>query len=113
MSLKKEFGQKIKSIREDLNLTQEKFAILVGLEPETISRIETGYTFVSATVLEKLSFGLGKEYKELFDFGEKKKLTKEDKEIELLTTLYKALDKKVRKAFLEGLKTFAAVLKKK
>lgn len=62
----KVFGKRIKELREGKGYTQEKLAELVGLDYQTISRIETGYYFTSYENLEKLSTALGVEIKDLF-----------------------------------------------
>ena len=51
----KVFGKRIKELRERKKLTQEKLAEKVGLDLQTISRIETGYYFTSFENLEKLA----------------------------------------------------------
>ena len=46
-------GQKIKEIRKNFNLTQEKFCEQIGLEPSSLSNIENGKSFPSmGTVLK-------------------------------------------------------------
>ena len=49
------FGKRIKELRERKKLTQEKLAKKIGLDLQTISRIETGYYFTSFENLEKLA----------------------------------------------------------
>lgn len=62
------FGRRIKELREQKKLTQEKLAELVGLEYQTISRIETGYYFTSFDNLNKLANALEVDLKNLFEF---------------------------------------------
>lgn len=69
------FGNRIKEIRKKLKLTQEQLSEKVGLDVQTISRIETGYYFTSYENLENLANALGVEIKDLFDF--KKQETKD------------------------------------
>ncbi len=65
----KQFGERVKFIRENRNLTQEKMAEYVGLEYQTISRIETGENFTSFVTLLKIAECLNVEIKDLFDYN--------------------------------------------
>lgn len=49
------FGRTLKELRTLKGLTQEKLAEYLGLDPHTITSIETGRAFVSGEVLAKLS----------------------------------------------------------
>lgn len=69
MELKKNFGKRIKEIRKQRGLSQEKLAELVNIEQNTLSYIETGSNFCKAETLEKLITSLNVEPYELFDFG--------------------------------------------
>ncbi len=60
------FGKRIKELREKKRYTQEKLAEVLGLDYQTISRIETGYYFTSYDNLEKLATALDVEVKDLF-----------------------------------------------
>lgn len=66
--LKSAFGNNLKLIRKSKGLTQEQLAELVGLNQRQLTRIETGVSFLSADVLEKLSIALNVNLKDLFDF---------------------------------------------
>jgi len=68
MTLKKEFGKKIKSLREKRKLSQLELAELVGVEVLAISQIENGKQFVKAETLESLKNALEISYPEMFDF---------------------------------------------
>lgn len=72
----KVFGKRIKELRERKKLTQERLAEKVGLDLQTISRIETGYYFTSFENLEKLANALDVTMADLFNFGHLK--TKEE-----------------------------------
>mgnify|MGYP002800094328 CR=1 FL=1 len=65
----KVFGKRIKELRERKKLTQEKLAEKVGLDLQTISRIETGYYFKIFENLEKLADALDVTIADLFNFG--------------------------------------------
>lgn len=64
----KEFGKRLKELREARKLTQEQLAELVGLEYQTISRIETGYYFTNFENLQNIANALNIEIKDLFEF---------------------------------------------
>ena len=68
-SLRRQFGNRIKSIRKERGLTQEAFAELVGISVDFLSLIERGINAPSFEVLEKLSAGLKMPVRDLFDFG--------------------------------------------
>ncbi len=53
--IKNIIGLKVKQLRSKRGLTQEKLAEYIGLQPQTIAKIETGKRFISADVLSKLS----------------------------------------------------------
>ena len=70
MAGNKDFGKHLKRLREAKGYSQEKLAELVGLEYQTISRIETGFYFTSFENLQKISKALDLTIKDLFDFPE-------------------------------------------
>lgn len=70
MTGNKLFGKQIKKLREARNFSQEKLAELVGLEYQTISRIETGYYFTSYDNLIKIAKALDVNIKDLFDYND-------------------------------------------
>ncbi|MBQ7287904.1 MAG: helix-turn-helix transcriptional regulator [Candidatus Gastranaerophilales bacterium] len=52
--IKNIFGLVVKELRLQKGLTQEKLAEFLGMQPQTIAKIETGKRFVSSEVLAKL-----------------------------------------------------------
>ena len=64
------FGKRIKKLREQCGYTQEQLAEKVGLEYQTISRIETGSYFTSYSVLIKMADAFSVSVKDLFDYEE-------------------------------------------
>ena len=101
MSLKKLFGKKLKQLRVESGLTQEKLAELLDLETGTVCMIELGRRGTSFDNLEKIIDVFNISYIELFDFEEieaknntVKSITKElneldDKELRfILKTLF-------------------------
>ncbi len=90
----KVFGKRIKELRERKKLTQEKLAEKIGLDLQTISRIETGYYFTSFENLEKLANALDVTIADLFDFGHVK--TKEELIKEINIALNNSAEKDVQ-----------------
>lgn len=91
----KVFGKRIKELRERKKLTQEKLAEKVGLDLQTISRIETGYYFTSFENLEKLADALDVTMADLFNFGHVK--PKEELIKEINTELASSSEKDVQR----------------
>jgi transcriptional regulator with XRE-family HTH domain len=63
-SLRRDFGNRLKAIRLDRELTQEEFAELVGVSVDFLSLIERGINSPSFEVLDRLDV----EVRELFEF---------------------------------------------
>ncbi|MBD5401667.1 helix-turn-helix transcriptional regulator [bacterium] len=70
MSLKVAFGNKIKTLREALNLSQEEFAEQIGIHRNSLVKIEIGAGFASVETIEKIHEYLNISYSELFNFNE-------------------------------------------
>ncbi len=62
------FGQRIKELRKNRGLTQEKLAELVGMNQRQLSRIESGVNFASSETIVRLSIALDVEPKCFFEF---------------------------------------------
>ena len=62
------FGENLKKIREEKNITQAQLAIDCDFDVSVISRIERGVVNTSLSNLKLISKALGIEIKELFDF---------------------------------------------
>jgi transcriptional regulator with XRE-family HTH domain len=69
--LKKLFGQRLKQLRKERRITQEKFAEAIGIkDSRTIRSWEKGITGPdSLDRIEKIAQTLGVEPKDLFDFS--------------------------------------------
>lgn len=63
-------GDRLKVIRKSRGLTQEKLAELVGLEPQSISYMESGRFAPSPDTLQKLSEALNAKPYEFYYFDE-------------------------------------------
>ena len=68
MTTKKLLGAKIKEIRKKRELSQEKIAEQVGIDPKHFSRIEVGVNYPSLNTLEKIAQSLNVEIEDLFNF---------------------------------------------
>lgn len=66
--LKKEFGKRVKQLREERGLTQPQLAELIGVQPITISNIEVGRYGSHFSTIEKLMKALRVKARDLFDF---------------------------------------------
>jgi len=66
MSIKKDFGARVKEFRTKKRLTQFDLAELVGVDPKHISHIERGLSFPKADLIEKLAYALEISYLEFF-----------------------------------------------
>lgn len=65
------FGNRIRSLRLNKELSQEDLAQICDLDRTYISGIERGVRNVSLLNINKLSQALGIELSELFQFGDK------------------------------------------
>ena len=60
-------GKRIKEIRKEKNISQERLASLINIEKRNLSNIENGHVFPSRT-LGEIAVALNVEIQELFDF---------------------------------------------
>ena len=67
MNIKKDFGQRIKEIRNKKGITQYRLAEIAGIDPKHMSHIETGRSFPKADLIEKFAAALDIDYTELFN----------------------------------------------
>jgi transcriptional regulator with XRE-family HTH domain len=67
-NLKKQFGFRVRQIRDELDKTQEQFAELVGISVDFLSLIERGRNAPSFRKLDRMARGLGKPVAYLFTF---------------------------------------------
>lgn len=66
MNIKKDFGLRIKELRNKKGITQYQLAEMVGIDPKHMSHIETGRSFPKADLIEKFADALEIEYTLLF-----------------------------------------------
>jgi len=67
MDIKKKFGEKVKLLRQEKGLSQEKFAHLADIDRTYISSIEKGERNVSIVVVERIAKALSVKIATLFD----------------------------------------------
>lgn len=72
MNLKNKLGKRIKELRKNKRLSQEKLSEMIDIAQNTLSGIENGDNFCTAETLEKIITSLEIEPVELFDFGHQK-----------------------------------------
>lgn len=63
----KQLGEKIKKLRNDKGLSQEKFALLINMDRTYFATVEMGKRNVSLHNIEKIANGLDVSLSELFD----------------------------------------------
>jgi regulatory protein munI len=61
-----EFGKRIKSLRNETGLSQEKFALKIGMDRTYYASVESGKRNISLQNIEKIANGLGITISELF-----------------------------------------------
>jgi transcriptional regulator with XRE-family HTH domain len=69
-SLRKDFGTRLRTIRLERKLSQERFAEFVGISVDFLSLIERGINAPSFETIEHMSKRLRVPVAALFDFGE-------------------------------------------
>ena len=70
--IQNDFGIRIKQLREKKNLSQEKFALSIGMDRTYYASVESGKRNISLVNIEKIAIGLGITISNLFkDVGGK------------------------------------------
>ena len=60
------FGQRVKKLRNNLGISQEKFALSINMDRTYFSSVENGKRNVSLNNILKIANGLGVTLEELF-----------------------------------------------
>ncbi len=94
MDIKKQLGKRIQLIRKSKCFTQEKLAELIGIEPPSLSYIETGKFSPSVETLQKLAEVLEVDVWEFYYF---EMLSNRDMILELTKAM--ATDENLTKIF--------------
>ena len=66
---KEKFGKAVKFLRNRKQISQEKFALEIGMDRTYLSSVEAGKRNISLENIEKISKGLGLSISELFHVG--------------------------------------------
>ena len=61
-----EFGRRIKSLRNETGLSQEKFALKIGMDRTYYASVESGKRNISLQNIEKIAKGFGVSISQLF-----------------------------------------------
>ena len=75
MNKKELLGKRFREIRKSFGYTQEKMAEIAGIEPQSISKIESGKNFPLLSNLEKIAVKLNIELEEFFNYEHKNDLS--------------------------------------
>ena len=63
----KQLGEKIKELRRETGLSQEKFALKIDMDRTYFATVESGKRNISLQNIEKIANGLGVTISELFE----------------------------------------------
>ena len=65
--IQKNFGCRVKQLRENMNLSQEKFALSIGMDRTYFASVESGKRNISLVNIERIAIGLKITISELFN----------------------------------------------
>lgn len=65
--IKQDFGNRMRALREQADLSTNKFALMVGLSKSFIIQVEHGRRNISLDTIERIAAGLGITVSELFE----------------------------------------------
>ena len=71
MDILKQFGNRCKQLRNNLNLSQENFALKINMDRTYYSSVESGKRNISIKNIQKICDGFNISLKDFFDFGGK------------------------------------------
>ena len=64
--IKKFFGERMRELRKEQNLSQEKFALKIGMDRTYIASVENGKRNISIENIDKIIKGFGITFNEFF-----------------------------------------------
>lgn len=67
LTIRNKVGERIKVLRKEQALTQEKFALMTGINRSYLADIERGNRNFGFDTLEKIVIGLGVSFSEFFE----------------------------------------------
>ena len=62
----KKFGERVRDIRKTQRMSQEKFALSIGMDRTYLAAVESGKRNISINNIEKIAKGLNMSLEELF-----------------------------------------------
>lgn len=65
-----QFGKRVRQLRTNLGISQEKFALQINMDRTYFSSVEAGKRNISLVNIQKIAQGLNISISELFDFSE-------------------------------------------
>ncbi|MDY4788148.1 MAG: helix-turn-helix transcriptional regulator [Bacilli bacterium] len=66
MTIEEQFGKRVRTLRQNLNVSQDEFAYMCHLHRNYISDLERGRRNVSLRAIKQIADGLGVEIATLF-----------------------------------------------
>ena len=70
VTIREKFGKRVKTLRKQHQMTQEKLAECADITVNHLYRIEHGRSAASIDVVERLAYALCVEIKDLFEFSD-------------------------------------------
>ncbi len=64
--IKKLFGERVRELRTNANLSQEKFALQIDMDRTYLASVESGKRNISIDNIQKIADGFGISLEELF-----------------------------------------------
>ncbi len=77
MDIQKSFGSAIRQLRLGTGMSQEKFALLIGMDRTYYASVEAGKRNISLNNIEKISTGLNLSLSDLFSIVDRYQTPKE------------------------------------
>jgi len=65
--IKKAFGNRIRSLRNQMNISQEKFALIIGMDRTYYTSVENGKRNIALENILKIAKGFKIKLEELFE----------------------------------------------
>lgn len=94
--INKKLGERIKYLRMQRGLSQEKLAEAINIATPSLSYVETGRGFMTLVTLEKLAHALNVELSEIFQFSSLKTTEEMHKYIISKLDIIKQDDEKIK-----------------
>lgn len=85
------FGQRLKALRTERNISQAELAERVGKADDTISKLETGTTSTRLATVFDLADALNVSFLDFFDWVTPRKLSSEEIQTERLVQSFRAM----------------------